>query len=942
MSVLLQILLLFQLTNVPPEDPSLITKPGVFDTIEINAKLTNSLESASVYIYEESGKTDQLRNSSTETPQKDDITLRAYLVNAEQRTPFRFLYRDALIAGISVKSHDFDEDYAWIEYLSDFLKKHNIGVHVDFRRNQIILYEISTIGGGIAGRNALRNPDFSASFLMQAVEGQVVDAKTGTPLAYATVSWHEKDVLKGVVTDNDGRFRIASQTAGRIDNYQIQINYLGYKSLKIHVNGAAPTSEITIRLEPDPILAGAILVNSTTFRLATDTLLTRFSRFGKFGSFGEGSAVRTLQPLASVSLGGAINNGLHVRGSTSDAMQVLLDNVPVYSQNHLFGLFDPFNRDALHSVGFYYDVAPASFSGPPGATLAYSTRAGSQTGMQYSAGISNSAVRGTVEGPVRQGRGSWLVSGRHSYLTGLDWFNNQKLISWGLNVDRETEPIDPTFTDISAETIFPRNSEAVFYDLHGSFLYESRNSGNWTANIYLGGDRTYQLAERLQRDIPGMGDTFSELSLGAVETENEWGNMVISLRNRLILSEQRVLNSQISMSKYNASFRKDDFLYVRFLPQLNQVRAFFGGFSQENELLHMNVNQKLTGFDSRGNRIETGYSISLMDKVYEETSAVRPAYDLQTTGVLSDIFAQYDVNHLEWVHVFSGLRLHYYTLGNYWRLSPRILMRLLPEQRVQIGFGYSKNHQFLHSVSLKNISSAQIWVSSLSSQRPSESDNFTAGIYATPWRGAYFQVEGYYKKQRYVRIHEVNNTLISSTAGFIESPWFATSELLSRGIETQLLQQFLFFTWSGSYTYSISEMKNPFLNNGDVFYVDWDRRHQFFTGLTTSPIRGFSLHLSAVYASGVPHYALQDAIIREERLSDYHRIDGGISYQFARGNNVLSASVNVFNLTNRKNVWYRGPVMVADQSVRPVRLDFVDLDVYDLGFLPSFDVSVRF
>ena len=130
--------------------------------------------------------------------------------------------------------------------------------------------------------------------------------------------------------------------------------------------------------------------------------------------------------------------------------------MPIYNQSHLFGLFDAFNAEALQTVGFYYGVAPAEYQAPPGGTLAFRTRPGARTEAHVTAEASPTAVSGTVEGPLADGRGSWLVSARHSYLDALPWLGSDDLVAQGLDVGRPTSAlpgrtVDETLDVVAAE-----------------------------------------------------------------------------------------------------------------------------------------------------------------------------------------------------------------------------------------------------------------------------------------------------------------------------------------------------------------------------------------------------------------------------------------------------------------------------------------------------------
>lgn len=60
------------------------------------------------------------------------------------------------------------------------------------------------------------------------------------------------------------------------------------------------------------------------------------------------------------------------------------------------------------------------------------------------------------------------------------------------------------------------------------------------------------------------------------------------------------------------------------------------------------------------------------------------------------------------------------------------------------------------------------------------------------------------------------------------------------------------------------------------------------------------------------------------------------------GRFVAEGRVGAFNLYDRKNVWYRNPIAVVRPSPRRRELGFANVDVYELGLQPSFEVKVTF
>ena len=184
-------------------------------------------------------------------------------------------------------------------------------------------------------------------------------------------------------------------------------------------------------------------------------------------------------------------------------------------------MFDVFNEDALQTVGFYYDIAPASYFAPPGGTISFITRSGSLTEFTGSVGASSTAFRGTLEGPIAKGRSSWLISGRHSYIDQVDWFNNQNLLGLGLDINRTISQLPAVFADAEDFVVRPFNTEARFYDVHSKISLESKKRGQITLSLYAGGNDARMDAERLTLVRRNDNGTLIP-EFDSVTTKNKW------------------------------------------------------------------------------------------------------------------------------------------------------------------------------------------------------------------------------------------------------------------------------------------------------------------------------------------------------------------------------------------------------------------------------------
>lgn len=91
--------------------------------------------------------------------------------------------------------------------------------------------------------------------------GHVVDAETGTRLVGAWVGLAGTDW--GSLTDEQGRFRIPDVTPGRLE---LTVEQLGYETLEWQGAVAAGAEQLTLGLEPRPVLIEGLEVVTDRFR----------------------------------------------------------------------------------------------------------------------------------------------------------------------------------------------------------------------------------------------------------------------------------------------------------------------------------------------------------------------------------------------------------------------------------------------------------------------------------------------------------------------------------------------------------------------------------------------------------------------------------------------------------------------------------------------------
>ncbi len=833
----------------------------------------------------------------------------------EKQTPIHFLYREALIADVKISLNSTKERI--FVSLQQELSNQNIGLRLDEHRNQALLFTSSTK----ENVNSL------------SISGYVLDAITGERLPFSTLAWLENGQLTGIATSDNGTFSTIINSSQQ--PISILFSYTGYEAKTIDFNLSEQHSwnNLAIRLNPVPYAGQEIVVRGFNAYTAADTVLNGLVKIGTFSPLGDQNSIRSLQALPSVQSGSSITGNLSVRGSPPDGFRVLLDGQNLYNQNHLFGLIDALNSDVLRTSGFYYDITPASFKAPHGGILALITKTGNLQEFHTSLGLSNTTGSISLEGPIKKGNSSFLISGRHSYIDQANWLNNNDIIEYGLDLDRPYDFQNEDIIRLVQISRVPKNTSASFYDINTKIYAEQKNGGQLIISGYFGSDEASQTYERF----------FSRFISADFSTKNKWSSNILSAAYNIAISPRTSSSSSLGWSDYSANYAKEDYLFQSLQVETGNGRRTFSVLTNplilDNTLEEFSVKQNFSTSLNQ-NKINFGIDYSDFHVSYKELSLRNESFLSRRTSQLIDIFAQGDVSLSDMAQVQIGSRLHYFSNGKYLKWSPRFKTQFYPEKQISIGFGYSKNYQFLHRLDFYNINSTDFWIITNKDQPPSSSDYFTTNLKIRPSKDWYFQIEGYYKLYQNMRIHTLNTGLISNTFQEEELPWLYSNSGTGKGVEFFGRKRLQKTTLSATYVLSSIKIKNPRLNGGESYYANWDRQNQLSFNVETTLSKGFELFAAWNYSTGTPNRAVIE-LNEKDRLADYSRVDVSLRYTYIseKGQKAM-LTISAYNLTDRDNPLYADLKLGLNTST--IQRETAFITVYDLGFQPSLKASLSF
>jgi hypothetical protein len=258
------------------------------------------------------------------------------------------------------------------------------------------------------------------------VQGIVVDARTGLPLPRILVA------IEGgpsVETNDEGRFSLVTSAAGTVRVYVSAVGYgLVQRTLQV-----APDAVIDLTI---PLSEGAatytetVTVSGDRFRRpeagvpAQHTLGS--ADLQNLRGVVTDDALRAVQVLPGVATGDDFRSEFSVRGSDFSHMNFTVDGFATPFLMHMVravedrantGSVAMINSDVLEEVTLASAAYVQRSGNRTGAELSFAMREGSRDRSIVRASVSGTSASVTVEGPAgRTKRGSWLVSGRKSYL----------------------------------------------------------------------------------------------------------------------------------------------------------------------------------------------------------------------------------------------------------------------------------------------------------------------------------------------------------------------------------------------------------------------------------------------------------------------------------------------------------------------------------------------
>lgn len=698
------------------------------------------------------------------------------------------------------------------------------------------------------------------------ISGTVTDASTGESILAANVAI--KEIGKGVATNLYGFYSI-SLPAG---TYTVLYSFIGFETFERSVNLSSDTS-INVELKSQVIATDVVEIVGEK---SANTESTDMGRVGleiesikKLPALlGEVDVLKAIQFLPGVQSAGEGNSGFYVRGGGPDQNLILLDNATIYNASHLFGFFSVFNADAVKNIDLIKGGMPASFGGRISSVLDISLKEGNNKEHTFEGGIGLIASRFTVQGPIKKGVSSYIVSARRTY------------------IDVLAQPF------VNPESAFA-GSGYFFYDLNAKLNYTLSDKDRLFVSGYFG------------RDVFGFQS--STVGFGA---EIPWGNAMGSIRWNHLFSDKLFMNVNASYSNYDFSFigRQEDFEF-----SLNSGIEDWSGkvqFSLYPNLRHqikwgvdyvyhtfspsqVTASSGDTDFDLGGENTTFSHEFAFyIQDEFDITSDLKVNAGLRYSGFAHvGPFTRFVIDETQDnFAAVSGRETIVYNSGElvkyYGGLEPRLSLRYRIDEKSSVKAGYSKNYQYVHLASLSPTSlPTDVWLPSTDRVQPQSGVQYAVGYFRDIADATYeASVEIYYKDMQnlveYAEGSQPENNINNNPDNQL---------VFGRGYTYGA--EFFFKKAKGNlngwigYTWSKNMRLFDDLNLGREFPAQFDRRHDLSIVANYRLNERWEFGAAFVYATGnaitlpVQRYFYEGRVIdvfderNSFRMAAFHRAD---------------------------------------------------------------------
>ena len=467
-----------------------------------------------------------------------------------------------------------------------------------------------------------------------------------------------------------------------------------------------------------------------------------------------------------------------------------------------------------------------------------------------------------------------------------------------------------------AEKIADFELPYYFYDGHANINWDINKNNQASVSFYAGND-------------------VLDLTSGGTSISLDWGNKTFSTQWTHLFNSKFFSHFTFAGSRFDSDTR------VEF----DDVE-----FGISNNVTDVALKGMLTWTPSTDHSMDFGFETKWIDFGLNY-KVVDTEYLNKFEGNYGSIYVQDNYKLTPLTILQTGLRLDYYSDGNYSRFDPRISLKQLFTENISVTGSVGRFHQFLNLVQQEGMSFADMWFPVDNTFKPGSADHFILGVTYDNKKTYSINVEGYYKNYLNVAEYRTYRGADETVENQTAAQNFLNGQGKAYGMDVYLRNNIWGFEgWLG-YSLAWTKKQVDGFNFGLEYFPTYDRRHTITAIQDFRLSRKWRINLAFKFGSGQPYteatarYSavdqsgrVYDRTLEGEknfyRLPDYHRLDIGLFYNtrvFKLPTEVYVQAVNVYN---HKNVWFRR----YDLNTNPATVEEITM----IPFLPTAGISVHF
>lgn len=579
---------------------------------------------------------------------------------------------------------------------------------------------------------------------------------------------------------------------------------------------------------------------------------------------GEIDVGRAIKHLPGIMPGTEMTNGMYVRGGGQDQNLVLIDGVPIYNMNHLFGFYSIFNSEGINSI----NITKSGFSARQGGRLSAITDVTMKEGnAQRVSGIFLNSLVGLtldLDGPLsRDGRTTFSIAARRS--------------DWDLLFFRPFSSKDNKFF-------------FTFYDLNTKVCHRINDKNKLFFSIYSNRDRLYTF-------IKDTSSAINTITTDEDAIDIRWGNFATSVKWNQVINPRLFSNLTLSYSQYKSTILLD---YAQTIDSSDVTDYSQIKYKYYNYIKDLTAKMDYDYILDRRNNLRFGVFGSFK---YFAPGATATSHN--RNGIISNdtsygaskaiptqeiaLYAEDEFRLDNDTKITFGGRLvtYFQKEDNYVYFEPRISFNRKIKNKFSIKGSYTVMNQNLHLLG-DNVNSGTLallfdrWIPASEIARPQRSQQFTLGI-SQPFKNDYeMSLEAYYKK--FDRVLEVKEGVDINGGILSDNDWankVLTGKGWNYGLETFLHKRRGNLTGWVGYTLSWAIRNTPGVNRGENYYFQFDRRHYVNLVAQAKIDDNYTASINIVFSTGN---------VQSVPIGKYIDINGNVVYDYTEKNNYRLAN----------------------------------------------------